>query len=501
MLKTDILIIGTGIAGLSFAIKTARKRSDLSIVIMTKSQAETTNTQYAQGGIAAVMDRLTDSFEQHIADTLQSGGGLCNTETVEMVIRQAPERLQELIGLGVPFDKNHTGWDLALEGGHSQSRILHHKDNTGFEIEKTLLDEVKKLDNVTLLENHFVIDLVTEKSGHTNRCAGAFYFDGENNIQYIRSKTTVLSTGGCGQIFKNTTNASVATGDGVAIAHRVKAKIRDMQYIQFHPTAMYEPGKNPSFLLSEALRGFGAHILNQNGKRFLFAHDVRGELATRDIVSKAIAEELQKSGQKYCWLDCRHLHAQSFREHFESIFNYCQSKGIDPSRDLIPITPVAHYQCGGIAVNKHGQTTVNGLYAIGECAGTGLHGKNRLASNSLLEAIVFAHQASEKICDTIDDLSHAPKFYVNKCRNESKIPTNEKITQIRENVKTVLEQYYIDDAREKTLRDIKMLRDATSEILEQEQISRPVIELLNILTVASLIVEHAGQNDLITLNK
>jgi L-aspartate oxidase len=498
MLKTDILIIGTGIAGLSLAIKTAKKRKDLSIAIMAKEQAEVTNTQYAQGGIAVVIDHLKDSFEQHIADTLKSGGGLCDPEIVKMVVQQAPDRLQELIDLGVAFDKKHGDWDLALEGGHSQSRILHHKDNTGLEIEKTLLREVKSLSNITLLENHFVVDLVTEKSGYSNHCVGAFYFDGQDTIHYLRSKIIVLTTGGCGQVFKNTTNAPIATGDGVAIAHRAKAKIQDMQFIQFHPTAMHEPGKNPSFLLSEALRGFGAHIVNAEGKRYLFAYDVRGELATRDIVSKAILEELQKSGEKYSYLDCRHLDAESFRNHFESIVNYCHSKGIDPLRDLIPITPVAHYQCGGITVNKHAQTTVNGLYAIGECARTGLHGKNRLASNSLLEAVVFAHQASEKICDTIDDISHSAKFYVSKHKFSKSL--NKMVPQIKENVKAVLEQFYIDGAKDKALFDIGTLKDIADKIFNQENISMPIIELLNILTVATLIIEHAENNNLITLN-
>jgi len=500
MLRTDILIVGTGIAGLSLAIKTAKKRKDLSIVIMTKDRAETTNTQFAQGGIAVVIDKLNDSFEQHIADTLRSGGDDCDREIVEMVIRQAPERLQELVDIGVEFDKEQVGWNLALEGGHSQSRILHHKDKTGFEIEKILLQELKRLENVALLENHFVIDLVTEKSAYTKRCVGAFFFDSDNKIGYIRSKVTVLSTGGCGQIFRQTTNAPVATGDGVAIAHRAKAKIQDMNYIQFHPTAMYEPGKNPSFLLSEALRGFGAHVVNDRGKRFLFEYDVRGELATRDIVSKAIIEELRKSGQQHAYLDCRHLDAASFIDHFQSIYHYCQAKGIDPLEELIPITPVAHYQCGGITVNKNGQTTLNGLYAIGECARTGLHGKNRLASNSLLEAVVFAHQASEKICDSIDDLSFSPRVYINKYGASAKSPHNKEVAQIRENAKSILEQFFIDADRETALDQIGMLLETTESILEQENISRPIIELVNILTVASLVVAHAKENKLITLN-
>lgn len=498
MLKTDILIIGTGIAGLSFAIKTAMKRKDISITIMTKELAETSNTRHAQGGIAVVIDRLKDSFEQHINDTLKSGGGHCDPNIVEMVVRQAPERLQELIDLGVAFDKNNVDWDLALEGGHSQYRIMHHKDITGLEIERTLLRTIKQFDNITLLENHYVIDLLTEKSQYNYGCVGAFYFDSENMTRCIRSKVTVISTGGCGQIFKNTTNAQIATGDGVAIAHRANAKIQDMQYIQFHPTAMYEPDKNPCFLLSEALRGFGAHILNELGKRFLFAYDVRGEMATRDVVSKAIVEELQRSGQSHCYLDCRHLDDDAFKNHFQSIYAYCINKGIDPLVDLLPIVPVAHYQCGGITVNKHAQTTINGLYAIGECARTGLHGKNRLASNSLLEAVVFAHQAAEKICDTIDDISHSSIVYVNKYNSLKPASENQKIAEIKENLKQVFERYHVDNAQEKALSDIKSLEEITNKIFQQESISKPIIEVINMLTVGSLIVEHAKHNNLIT---
>ncbi|MBF6608712.1 MAG: L-aspartate oxidase [Flavobacterium sp.] len=494
MRKTDILIIGTGIAGLSFAVKTASKRKDLSITIMTKEKAEVSNTLHAQGGIAAVMDNLRDSFDQHINDTLKSGGGESDPKIVKMVVYQAPERLQELIDLGMAFDKNKSDWDLALEGGHSQPRILHHKDNTGFEIEKTLLEAVKRFENITILEHHYVADLVTE----TDNCVGAWYFDDENVVRYIRAKVTVVSTGGCGQIFKNTTNSPIATGDGVAIAHRAKAQIQDMHYMQFHPTAMYEPDRNPSFLLSEALRGAGAHVVNENGRRFLFSYDINGELATRDIVSKAIVEELRKSGQKHAYLDCTHLNIQKLQTHFESIYNYCKSKGINPSKHRIPIIPVAHYQCGGITVNQHSQTTVNDLYAIGECARTGLHGKNRLASNSLLEALVFAHQASVKVCDTIDDISHSTTIYVNKFPVGSVAASTKKIDELKDNLKSVLEQYHIDSAINKALLDIQHLKEIADSIFQTESISKPITELINMLTVATLIVEHSKNNELVT---
>ncbi|MEL1243827.1 L-aspartate oxidase [Flavobacterium sp. DGU11] len=499
MVKTDILVIGTGIAGLSFAIKTAMKRADLHITIMTKDTAEVTNTRYAQGGIAAVMDRLNDSFNRHVQDTLQAGGGFCDQEVVRMVVHQAPDRLQELVELGVKFDMNNNQWDLALEGGHTAHRILHHGDITGLEIESALLNAVHKLSNITLLEKHFVIDLVVEKDNSDKKCIGAFYFDDTNIIRYIRAKETVLSTGGCGQVFRNTTNSHIATGDGVAIAYRANALVEDMQYIQFHPTALYEPGKNPYFLLTEALRGSGAHVVNDEGKRFLFQYDVRGELATRDIVSKAIGTELQKSCRQHVYLDCRHIDRHAFKTHFPAILSYCTGKGMDPFTSLLPIVPVAHYQCGGVTVNKHGQTRVTGLYAIGECAKTGLHGSNRLASNSLLEAVVYAHQAAEKICSTIDDMSFSAKVYIRKYHNGLLKADNRKINAIKKELQEIMASYNADnDSSNTALARLKDLKYTTSSLYNNDDLTVPIIELINMLTVATLIIEHSKKNNLIT---
>ena len=501
MLKTDILVIGTGIAGLSFTIKTAMKRKDLHITIMTKDKAEVSNTQFAQGGIAVVIDNIKDSFEHHIDDTIRAGGGLCDEEVVRMVVQQAPDRLQELIELGVHFDKDKDSrWDLALEGGHTRRRILHHADCTGKEIEQVLLDTLHKLNNVTLLENHFVIDLAVDKNKYNKRCIGAFYFDGANKIGYIRSKVTVLSTGGCGQVFKNTTNAAIATGDGVAIAYRANALVEDMQYIQFHPTALYEPGNNPFFLLSEALRGFGANVVNAEGKRFLFQYDIRGELATRDIVCNAISTELQKSGEAHVYLDCRHLDPEELSKHFPAILTYCNSKGINPFQDLLPIVPVAHYQCGGITVTKSAETTVKGLYAIGECSKTGLHGANRLASNSLLEGVVFAHQASESVCSAIDNIVFSSKVYINKYNGTAFKADKKKINTLKRELQEVMTGFFTDDVETKTAaaRKIKHLKDIAARLYDSEDISVPLIEFTNMLTVASLITEHAKKMNLIT---
>lgn len=497
MLTTDILVAGTGIAGLSFAIKTAKKRPDLSITIMTKEEASTSNTQFAQGGIAAVIDTINDSFEQHIQDTLKAGGAHSDEKIVRMVVTQAPERLAELIAIGVNFDKIHSdNYDLALEGGHSQHRILHHKDTTGMEIERALLEEIKTYRNVSLLEKHSLIDLVIENE----QCVGAFYFSPDNKAAYISCKTIVLCTGGCGQVFKHTTNPSVATGDGVAIAHRAGAAIKDMQYIQFHPTALYEPGKNPCFLLSEALRGFGAYVINEEGNRFLFQYDIRGELATRDIVSAAIGKELLKSGKDYVFLDCAHLNQKDFENHFPSILDYCRSIGINPFTDVIPITPVAHYQCGGIAVNQFGQSTINRLYALGECSHTGLHGKNRLASNSLLEATVFAHQAAENICALIDTLSFSQRIYDSPFTITEAISATE-INSLKNKLQEIMQSVFIEENAKLplVLKDLEQF-DRLKDFYDRKYISKELIELLNLACVAKLIVESKISNQLLNQN-
>ncbi|WP_081211064.1 L-aspartate oxidase [Salegentibacter sediminis] len=407
MKKTsDILIIGSGIAGLSFAIKIAEARPDLSVLILTKSSDEAGNTARAQGGIAVVLNKLKDSFHQHIEDTMKAGKGLSNRKVVEMVVSQAPERLEELIAWGASFDKNKTGQlALGLEGGHSQARIVHHRDLTGLEMEKTLLKKVAVLPNISIQDHYFVTDLLTKENRGQTQCIGAKAIDKNINKHVeIQARITFLATGGSGMIFGNTTNPSVATADGVAIAHRAGATIKDMDFIQFHPTALFESNKHPLFLISEAVRGFGAYVVNTSGKRFLFKYDSRGELATRDIVSSAIVKELEESGEESVFLDCRHLNSEDFQQHFPTIVSYCNSVGIKPERELIPIVPAAHYQCGGIEVDTKARTSIENLYASGECAYTGLHGANRLASNSLLEALVYSHQAFENISREIDRL-------------------------------------------------------------------------------------------------
>lgn len=493
MLKTDILIIGSGISGLFLAMKTAQKRPDLSIVIMTKESAQNTNTQLAQGGIAVVTDLIKDSFDQHIKDTLLAGDGSCDETIVNMVINQAPERLKELLDIGTSFDKDERGqWNLGLEGGHSTHRILHHKDSSGLEIEKKLLNIIKELPNIQLLENHQVIDLNTEKNEEENLCTGAFYYDKKSNsLKYIQTRTIILSTGGCGQLFENTTNPEIATGDGIAMAARAGIEIEDLQYIQFHPTALFAGSKNPFFLISEAVRGFGAYVVNEDQKRFLFKYDSRGELATRDIVSHAINSEMLQSNKKHVYLDCRHLDSVEFYKEFPVIAKQCNLAGLKPEKDLIPIVPAAHYQCGGIKVDRNGLTAIQNLYAIGECARTGLHGKNRLASNSLLEALVFAHQASEQIDKTIQNFAFSSKIPSPKF-SQADNSTTEAFAILKKELQVLITVFYTSENRDKdhAVEKIKMLKNAAVSLIEKDKIAIPFIEFSNMLVTALIIIKQ-----------
>jgi len=387
---TDVVVVGAGIAGLAVAIKLGEAFPSRTICLLSKDNPGVSNSYYAQGGIAVVVDNLNDSIDQHISDTLRAGDGACDGQVVQMVIQEAPDRLKELISWGASFDHEPMGnLALGLEGGHSAKRIVHHRDNTGGEIIKTLLARINRLPNILTQWNTLVLDLVVQDGKHGKQCTGVQFIGKEDNTpKTIVASCTVLATGGVGQVFKTTTNPAIATGDGIAIAWRAGADIRDMHLVQFHPTALNVQTAETAFLISEAVRGFGAHVCTKNGKRFLFQYDGRGELAPRDIVARAIDEQ-SKSEEVY--LDCRHLPKEALMHEFPMIYFTCLSHGIDITTDLIPITPAAHYLCGGIATDKHARTSINNLYAIGECASTGLHGANRLASNSLLEALVFAH--------------------------------------------------------------------------------------------------------------
>ncbi|MFO7258264.1 MAG: L-aspartate oxidase [Bacteroidota bacterium] len=501
MPQTDVLIIGSGIAGLSFAIKVARRFPDRTVTVITKSDDSESNTKYAQGGIAVVLDEITDSFEKHIADTLRAGDGACDPDIVELVVREGPERLEEIINWGIEFDQDASGrLALSKEGGHTARRIIHYKDVTGLQIEKGLLRQIELLPNITLLSHHFSIDLITEH--HFQRkisrpepgitCYGAYVMDQRTcRIEKYVARVTLLATGGSGQVYRTTTNPLIATGDGVAMAYRAMARVRDMAYIQFHPTAFYSQDDNPAFLITEAIRGHGAYLRTRDGERFMLRYDDRGELASRDIVAQAIDNELITRGDECVYLDCTHFDKDVLLEHFPNIYSKCLSKGIDITREWIPVVPAAHYQCGGIEVNAYGATSINNLYACGECSRTGLHGANRLASNSLLEAIVFAHRCFLDIEGRLEDIrvpDNIPDWNA-----EGTIVPKEQIfiTHNRKELRDLMSDYVAivrsNERLRSALKRTRILFEETERMYQSAVLSPQLCELRNLITVAYLI--------------
>ena len=503
--QTDFLVIGSGIAGLTFALKTALHYKNANITIITKNKKSECNTKYAQGGIAAVWDRTVDSFEQHIQDTLKAGDGLCDKEVVKMVVKNAPKRIKELIAWGTEFDKKPNGeYSLGREGGHSEDRILHHKDITGAEIENSLLAQVEKCENIQFLPYHFAIDLITEhqvKHKKTNRkenitCFGAYVLDVKKDIvKTFSAKVTMLATGGNGQVYSSTTNPIVATGDGIGMAYRAKAEISEVEFIQFHPTALYNPGEYPAFLISEAVRGEGAILRDYFGNKFMHKYDEREELASRDIVARAIDNEMKKSGTPHVYLDCTHLDYTAFKKHFPNITEKCLSLGIDVRSDYIPVSPAQHYICGGVNIDKEAKTSIKNLYACGEVTRSGLHGANRLASNSLLEGIVFAHNALESIKITFDEISETetlPNW------NDSGVVKNMEhilITHDKNEVKTIMSNYVgIVRSNERLLRAerrLSVLYEDNKRLYDHSELSIELCELRNLITTAYLITQFS----------
>lgn len=500
-MTTDYLVIGSGIAGLTFSVKIAEKFPDRNVVIVTKANEDESNTKYAQGGVAIVSNKAEDSFKKHIADTLIAGDGLCNEEVVEMVIKEGPDRLEELLLWGANFDLNDTGkFDLGKEGGHSEYRIIHHKDITGFEIERALLSKAHQLPNLSILPHHFVIDLVTNhhlKDTHskTLSCFGAYVLDQKSNTIFtIKSNNTILASGGIGCVYGHTTNPVIATGDGIAMAYRAKARVKDMEFVQFHPTALYEAKGESSFLISEAVRGFGAYLRNKDGYRFMPDYDDRAELASRDIVSQSIDSELKKSGETNVYLDCTHLDMDAFINHFPNIYKKCLEHHIDIKTDWIPVVPASHYLCGGIEVDQNGKTTINNLFACGECARTGLHGANRLASNSLLEALVYAHNIYKVHTKTeykFHDI-HIPNW-----DDEGTSIPKEHIL-IQHNLKRLqaLMRDYVGIVRsnkrlKSAIKHLDLIHEEVEDLYRESKITTSLCELRNMINVAHLIIRQS----------
>ncbi len=409
----DCLILGSGIAGLTLALKVADHGR---VAVITKKSRAESNTNYAQGGIACVTSK-EDSFELHVRDTLDAGAGLCQENVVRSYVADGPPRIQELIDIGVRFterpDSTIGELDLGKEGGHSKRRVLHSEDMTGKEVERGLLHAVESHSNISIFENFVAIDLIlSDKAGlpGPSRCAGVYALDNAaKRIDVFSAKVVVMATGGCGKCYLYTTNPDIATGDGVAMAYRAGVPVANMEFIQFHPTCLYHPFSR-SFLISEALRGEGAALVDGNGREFASKYDPRGSLAPRDIVARAIDAEMKKTGAKCVYLDITSKSEDFLLKRFPNIFSYCESLGIDMTKQPIPVVPAAHYQCGGVVTSPSGATALPGLYALGEVACTGLHGANRLASNSLLEALVVAHRSAKEIAEKFPELKAADEL-------------------------------------------------------------------------------------------
>ena len=498
--RADFLIIGSGIAGLSFALKAA----DIgTVTIITKKQRAESNTNYAQGGIATVISP-DDSFDLHMRDTSEAGVGLCHQDAVEALIKEGPKRLKELIDLGVAFTQQNGKLDLGKEGGHSRHRIVHAQDRSGWEIERALLHSIAHHPNITVYENHLAIDLITEhhlgQPSSKNipiHCWGAYALDVEHNtVKTFLARITVLCTGGLGQVYLHTTNPPIATGDGIAMAYRAGASIGNMEFIQFHPTTLYNSG-SPAFLVSEAVRGFGGVLKTKDGEEFMDRYDQRGSLAPRDIVARAIDTELKKRGDDFVLLDLRHLPAHRIKESFPHIFETCLSKyKLDIAQEPIPVVPAAHYSCGGVVTDLEGRTSIENLYACGEAAMTGVHGANRLASNSLLEAIVFSHRAFENAKAAIqtqrDAVPHFPAW------DESGTFDAEEwvlIEHDRREIQEIMWDYVgivrSDLRLARAQRRLQLIEEEIENFYKRTKVVEGLIELRNLTLVADLIIRSA----------
>ena len=495
MRNYDILIIGSGLAGLSLALRLASHKK---VCLVTKRALDDSSSSWAQGGIAAVLAD-DDSIEAHIQDTMDAGAGLCDPHVTRYVVEHGREMVEWLIGQGVPFTRedDNSGFHLTREGGHSRRRIIHAADATGHAVQETLAQKVRNHPAITLLENHIAVDLITaRKVGiRSNRCLGAYVLDQPSGqVVTIGAQHTVLATGGAGKVYLYTTNPDVATGDGLAMGWRAGCRVANMEFMQFHPTCLYHP-QAKSFLITEAVRGEGGILMLPDGTRFMQGHDPRGDLAPRDVVARAIDYEMKKRGIECVYLDISHKPADFILSHFPTIYRRCFELGIDITRQRIPVVPAEHYTCGGLITDIDGRTDIPHLYAIGETAYTGLHGANRLASNSLLECLVFARAVADDILSRRSaDLPELPDW------DESRVTDADEEVVITHNW-SELRRFmwnYVGIVRTnkrllRALNRINLLRDEIHEFYSNFRINGDLIELRNLLQVAELIVKSAQE--------
>ncbi len=500
----DFLVIGAGIAGMSYALKVARAKKG-KVCIICKTTLDEANTRFAQGGVASVTNLEKDDFEKHIHDTMIAGDYISDPAAVRQVVTKAPEQIRQLVEWGTQFDKQADGlYDLHREGGHSEFRILHHADDTGAEIQRALMAAVRANPDIDIKENHFAVEIITQHhlgARVTRRtpyiyCYGAYVLNTKNRVDTYLSKVTVMCTGGCGAVYQTTTNPVVATGDGEAMVYRAKGTVKDMEFVQFHPTSLYHPGEtHPAYLITEAMRGYGGILKLKDGTPFMKQYDERGSLAPRDIVARAIDNEMKKNGVDHVYLDVTHKDPEQTRHHFPNIYKKCLSIGIDITKEMIPVRPAAHYMCGGIKVDLNGCSSIERLYALGECSCTGLHGGNRLASNSLIEAVVYADTAAKHSLEHVDEYDFNDK--VPEWNDEGTL-TNEEhvlITQANKEVGEVMSNYVgivRSDLRLKRAWDrLDLLYEETEALFKRVKISRDLCELRNMINTGYLITRMA----------
>ena len=514
--KYDFLIIGAGVAGMSYALKVAREKKG-KVCLICKTSLEEANTSFAQGGVASVTNLELDNFDKHIEDTMIAGDYISDRAAVEQVVRMAPEQIRELVQWGVNFDRKENGdFDLHREGGHSEFRILHHADDTGAEIQRGLMDAVRACPDIEVKENHFAVEIITQhhlgvrvtRRSPNIQCYGAYVLSepgnsgksGKSNnpgrVDTYLAKITVMCTGGCGAIYLTTSNPVIATGDGIAMAYRAKGTVADMEFVQFHPTVLHNPNEtHPAYLITEAMRGYGGILRLPNGESFLEKYDERLSLAPRDIVARAIDKEMKIHGLDHVCLDVTHKDPAETKHHFPNIYQKCLSMGIDITCDYIPVRPAAHYMCGGIKVDLNGQSSIERLYALGECSCTGLHGGNRLASNSLIEAVVYAETAARdslKHVDLYDFNERVPEW------NDEGTMTNEEKVLITQSVKEVnqIMSNYVGIVRSdlrlhRAWDRLDMLYEETERLFKRVKASRDICELRNMINVGYLVTRWA----------